>query len=97
MLIALCTRVVMAAAGLVKVQFSAKNKLRNMRRAQRGLPPLEPGEDSEDDEILNKSDFEAYQQLHPPPAGEALQFLLEGQKGPSGCGAPALMESGTTV
>ena len=50
-----------------------------MRRAARGLRELAPGEESEDDEILNKTDLEEYQERTPVTAGEALQFAKSGQ------------------
>jgi tetratricopeptide (TPR) repeat protein len=74
-LIGVCLHTCMAAAGVVGVQHKAKSDLRNMRREARGLPTLEPGEESEDDEILNKTDLEEYQDRTPVAAGEALQFV----------------------
>ena len=54
---------------------TAKHELRNLRRSSRGLPPLAPGEESEDDEILNKSDFEAYEQGQITPARDAMSLM----------------------
>jgi tetratricopeptide (TPR) repeat protein len=61
-LISCCLKVCMASAGVVQVQCAAMGELRNMRRAAKGLPSLKPGEEEEDDEILNKTDFEEYQE-----------------------------------
>ena len=74
-LITVCLDVCMVAAGLLQAQGQAKHELRNLRRRTRGLPELLPGEESEDDEILCKNDFEEYQQMLMPPAGEALKVL----------------------
>ena len=78
-LISVCIHTVMVAAGVLNMQRRAKTELRNMRRAARGLRELAPGEESEDDEILNKTDLEEYQERTPVTAGEALQFAKSGQ------------------
>ena len=69
----------MAAAGLVTTQVQAMNELRNLRRKTKGLPPLKPGEDSEDDEIMEKSDYEHYKESPYLVGGrEAMDVMRKG-------------------
>jgi len=78
-LVGVCLQVCMSAAGLVQVQFQATNELRNLRRRTRGLPELAPGEESEDDEIMCKNDYEEYLQRQLTGAAESLR-LMNGEK-----------------
>jgi len=96
-LIGCCIRVIMSAAGLVGCQVEAINKMRNMRREANGLVPLAPGEESEDDEIMCRNDYEEYKQRQVPSAGDAKR-LLSGSAGeaPIAANVPAL-EAGSLV
>mmetsp|Transcript_90629 Transcript_90629/g.272195 ORF Transcript_90629/g.272195 Transcript_90629/m.272195 type:complete len:274 (+) Transcript_90629:1-822(+) len=74
-LISVGIKVVMSAAGVISVQVNATHDLRNMRRKAKGLPLLAPGEDSEDDEILSKTDLEQYQESQFVGAQDAMQTM----------------------
>jgi len=74
-LIGVCIHTCMAAAGVIGVQAKAKHDLRNMRRTAKGLPEVDEGDESEDDEILNKTDLEEYQDRTAVPASDAMQFV----------------------
>ena len=73
-LIGVCLHVCMAAAGLVSTQIAAMHELRNLRRKHRGLLALKPGEESEDDEIMEKTDYDEYRErtLISGPKAQAL-------------------------
>jgi len=79
-LISVCLEVCMSAAGLAKTQVEAMFELRNLKRKERGLPPLKPGEFEEDDEIMEKSDFEAYQERTLIGGREAMRLMKEGSQ-----------------
>jgi hypothetical protein len=74
-LINICIHTCMCAAGVIAVQHQAKSDLRNMRREAKGLPYLEAGEESEDDEILNKTDYEEFQERTGVGAPQAMYHL----------------------
>ena len=76
-LIGVCLNVCMAAAGLVSTQVQAMHELRNLRRKSKGLPPLKAGEESEDDEIMEKSDYEHYKESHYLLGGREAQEVLK--------------------
>ena len=74
-LIGVCIHTCMCAAGVMDIQHEAKHELRNLRRQQQGLPKVDKGEDSEDDEIMNKNDYEDYLQSQPTPARRAMALI----------------------
>lgn len=55
-----CLTVCMAASGLVHTQIVAMHELRNLRRKERGLPAITDGREEEDDEIMEKTDYDEY-------------------------------------
>lgn len=93
-LIAVCLEVCMSACGLVKVQCEAMHTMRNLRRKSRGLPPLQPGEESEDDEIMEKSDYEAYQERTLIGGKEALALKHKGSQAIPGKRKPVKVGEG---
>ena len=62
----------------------------------RGLKPLEPGEESEDEEILNKTDLEEYNERQPVGARDAMN-AMRGKINEQKTGEQALLEPGVTV
>ena len=62
----------------------------------RGLEPLAPGEESEDDEILNKTDLEEYQERQLVGARYSMN-AIRGKASQQKTGEKALMEQGVTV
>lgn len=77
-LIGLCLQTCLSAAGVVTLQMHATHDLRNMRRKAKGLPEVAPGEQSEDDEIMCKNDYEEYMESQPVNAKEAMQKMRGG-------------------
>lgn len=96
-LIGICLKVCMCAAGLRSLQATATQELRNQRRAAKELPPLKLGEDSEDDEIMSKSDYDIYKERQCLSAGESLNLVRQKPKEGQETGSDAPYEPGKVV
>ena len=79
-LLGVCLTVCMAATGLVKAQLAAMHELRNLKRKEMGLKALMPGEEEEDDVIMDKDDYDEYQERKLLSGPVALDLLQRGSQ-----------------